>query len=215
MIKVLVVDDHDLVRSGITRLLTDDAHIDVVGQASSGEEAISIAKSIRPDVILMDIRMPGIGGLEATKKMLRYDPDVKVIAITAHSDDDPFASRILQAGAAGYITKETGVDEMVQAIKKVKVGQRYICQEIAQQLALKPFQDNKTPFDELSDREMQIATMIVNCSKVQEIADQLCVSTKTVNTYRYRIFDKLEISSDVELTLMAVKHGIIDSNAIG
>lgn len=215
MIKVFVVDDHELVRCGITRLLEDEASIQVIGEASTGEEAMTLARELRPEVVLMDVLMPGIGGIEATKKMLRYDPDIKIIAITAKSEDDMYARRMLEAGASGFITKEADVNEMVTAIKKVKVGQKYICQDVAQQLALKPFVESGSPFDGLSDREMQIATMIVNCRKVQEISEDLHVSSKTVNTYRYRIFDKLEISSDVELTLMAVRHGIIDGSAIG
>jgi DNA-binding NarL/FixJ family response regulator len=212
MIEVLVVDDHDLVRAGITRMLTDVNGIKVVGEASSGEEAIQICRDMHPNVVLMDIKMPGIGGLEATRKLYRLDPDIRVIAVTVCSDD-PFPSRLLQAGAAGYITKGADLDEMVQAIRVVKAGQRYISPEIAQKLALKPFSNepDESPFDLLSEREIQIAMMIVNCYKVQEISDKLCLSPKTVNSYRYRIFDKLQISSDVELTLLAVRHGMIDA----
>ena len=212
MIEVLVVDDHDLVRAGITRMLGDVNGIEVVGEAASGEEAIQICREIHPNVVLMDIKMPGIGGLEATRKLYRFDPDIRVIAVTVCSDD-PFPSRLLQAGAAGYITKGADLDEMVQAIRVVKAGQRYICPEIAQKLALKPFNSeaNESPFDLLSEREIQITMMIVNCYKVQEISDKLCLSPKTVNSYRYRIFDKLQIASDVELTLLAVRHGMIDA----
>lgn len=210
MIKVLVVDDHDLVRSGIARLLSDTKDMQVVGEASSGEEAVQMVRSLNPDVVLMDIRMPGIGGLEATRKVVRLDPDVKVIAVTA-CDDDPYANRLLQAGAAGYMTKGAEADEMVRAIIKVKAGQRYISPEIAQRMALRPFQEgSSSPFESLSDREMQITIMIVNCHKVQEISDKLCLSPKTVNTYRYRIFEKLDIDSDVELTHLAMKHGVVD-----
>lgn len=215
MIKVLVVDDHDLVRSGISRLLSDAPAIEVVGEAGSGEEAVSQVRTLNPEVVLMDIRMPGIGGLEATRKVVRSNPDIKVIAVTA-CDDDPYANRLLQAGAAGYMTKGAEVDEMVRAIVKVKSGQRYISPEIAQRMALRPFSEAQaSPFEALSDREMQITIMIVNCQKVQEISDKLCLSPKTVNSYRYRIFEKLTIESDVELTHLAMKHGIVDTeNAI-
>lgn len=212
LIKVLVVDDHDLVRMGIVRLLEDSERIQVIGEANSGEQAIDVAKELEPDVVLMDIRMPGIGGLEATRKLLRLNEDVKVIAVTA-CGEDPYATRLLQAGAAGYMTKGATAEEMVMAILKVKSGQRYISPEIAQRMALKPFdsQESACPFDALSDREMQIAMKIVNCEKVQDISDALFLSPKTVNTYRYRIFDKLSISSDVELTRLAIRHGIIDA----
>ncbi|MAA72050.1 MAG: two-component system response regulator UvrY [Bermanella sp.] len=215
MIRVLVVDDHDLVRMGIVSLLTDGDKIQVIAQASSGEEAIELAKLHEPDVVLMDIRMPGMGGLEATRKLLRFNEDIKVIAVTACAED-PFASRLLQAGAAGYMTKGATADEMIMAVLKVKSGQRYISPEIAQRMALKPFdtQESACPFDVLSDREMQISILIVNCIKVQEISDQLFLSPKTVNTYRYRIFEKLNITSDVELTRLAIRHGIIDTESV-
>lgn len=211
MIKVLVVDDHDLVRSGIVRLLSDANGIDVIAEANCGEDAIKLSRDLDPDVVLMDINMPGIGGLEATRKLVRSNPDIKVIAVTA-CDDGPFAARLMQAGAAGFMSKGAEVEEMVRAILKVRSGQRYISPEIAQRMALKPFQEgSESPFDALSEREMQTTLMIVGCHKVQEISDKLCVSPKTVNSYRYRIFEKLGITSDVELTILAMKHGILDT----
>ena len=212
LIRLLVVDDHDLVRTGIARMLADIDGLVVIGQAASGEEAVRQARELKPDVVLMDIKMPGIGGLEATRKLLRSQPDVRVIAVTV-CEEDPFPTRLLQAGAAGYITKGAGLDEMVQAIRLVFAGQRYISPQIAQQLALKSFQPNKSdsPFDLLSEREIQIALMIANCQKVQVISDKLCLSPKTVNTYRYRICEKLKVNSDVELVLLAARHGMVDS----
>jgi len=214
LIKVLVVDDHDLVRTGITRMLADIDGLQVVGQAESGEESLQKARELKPDVVLMDVKMPGIGGLEATRKLMRSHPDMKVVAVTV-CEEDPFPTRLLQAGAAGYMTKGAGLAEMVQAIRLVFAGQRYISPQIAQQLALKSFQPqvNNSPFDLLSEREIQIALMIVGCQKVQAISDKLCLSPKTVNTYRYRIFEKLSISSDVELALLAVRHGMVDASA--
>ncbi|TBV00082.1 response regulator transcription factor GacA [Stutzerimonas kirkiae] len=212
MIRVLVVDDHDLVRTGISRMLADIEGLQVAGQADSGEEALRKTRELKPDVVLMDVKMPGIGGLEATRKLTRSHPDLKVIAVTV-CEEDPFPTRLLQAGAAGYLSKGAALDEMVQAIRKVFAGQRYISPQIAQQLALKPFQSSVdgSPFDLLSEREMQIALMIANCQKVQAISDKLCLSPKTVNTYRYRIYEKLAISSDVELALLAVRHGMVDA----
>ncbi|WP_069083566.1 response regulator transcription factor GacA [Pseudomonas sp. TCU-HL1] len=212
MIRVLVVDDHDLVRTGITRMLADIEGLQVVGQADSGEEALKKARELKPDVVLMDVKMPGIGGLEATRKLLRSHTDIKVVAVTA-CEEDPFPTRLLQAGAAGYLTKGAALEEMIQAIRQVFAGQRFISPQIAQQLALKSFQPQASgsPFDLLSEREIQIALMIANCQKVQSISDKLCLSPKTVNTYRYRIFDKLSISSDVELALLAVRHGMVDA----
>jgi two-component system invasion response regulator UvrY len=213
LIRVLVVDDHDLVRTGITRMLADIDGLQVVGQAESGEESLIKARELKPDVVLMDVKMPGIGGLGATCKLLRSHPDIKVVVVTV-CEEDPFPTRLLQAGAAGYLTKGAGLAEMVQAIRLVFAGQRYISPQIAQQLAIKSFQPvSDSPFDALSEREIQIALMIVGCQKVQSISDKLCLSPKTVNTYRYRIFEKLSISSDVELTLLAVRHGMVDASA--
>jgi len=194
-----VVDDHDLVRTGITRMLADIDGLQVVGEGDSGESALKLARELKPDVVLMDVKMPGIGGLEATRKLLRSHPDIKVVAVTV-CEEDPFPTRLLQAGAAGYLTKGAGLDEMVQAIRLAFAGQRYISPQIAQQLALKSFQPQGSPFDALSEREIQIALMIVGCQKVQIISDKLCLSPKTVNTYRYRIFEKLSVTSDVELS---------------
>ena len=212
MIRVLVVDDHDLVRTGISRMLADVDGLQVIGQAESGETAIKTARELKPDVVLMDVKMPGIGGLEATRKLLRSYPDIKVIAVTI-CEEDPFPTRLLQAGAAGYLTKGAALEEMIQAIRMVFAGQRYISPQIAQHLALKAFQpqNNGSPFDLLSEREIQIALMIANCQKVQTISDKLCLSPKTVNTYRYRIYEKLSITSDVELALLAVRHGMVDT----
>jgi DNA-binding NarL/FixJ family response regulator len=193
-------------------MLADVDGVHVVGQAESGEEAIKKARELKPDVVLMDVKMPGIGGLEATRRLLRSQEDIKVIAVTI-CEEDPFPTRLLQAGAAGYLTKGAALDEMIQAIRMVFAGQRYISPQIAQQLALKSFQPkvNGSPFDLLSEREIQIALMIANCQKVQTISDKLCLSPKTVNTYRYRIYEKLAITSDVELALLAVRHGMVDT----
>lgn len=193
-------------------MLADVDGVHVVGQAESGEEAIKKARELKPDVVLMDVKMPGIGGLEATRRLLRNQEDIKVIAVTI-CEEDPFPTRLLQAGAAGYLTKGAALEEMIRAIRMVFAGQRYISPQIAQQLALKSFQPkvNSSPFDLLSEREIQIALMIANCQKVQTISDKLCLSPKTVNTYRYRIYEKLAITSDVELALLAVRHGMVDT----
>lgn len=215
VIRVLVVDDHDLVRSGIIRLLSDVETISIVGEAATGEEAISLCRGDTVDVVLMDLRMPGIGGLEATRKIVRQNPLVKVIAVTV-CDEDPIPSRLFQAGVSAFLTKGASLDEMLQAIRTAHLGQRYISPQIAQKMALKPFSasGNTNPFIDLSERELQICIMVVNCEKVQDISEQLHLSPKTVNSYRYRIFDKLQISSDVELTRLAIRHGMIDIGAI-
>ena len=214
MIKVLIVDDHELIRTGISRLLADFDNIKVLGEAESGEAAVSKARELRPNVVLMDANMPGIGGLEATRRLIRFDPDIKVIAVTVHNEE-PYPTKFMQAGAAGYVTKGADIKEMVIAIRQVNSGKRYITPDIAQQMALKALNpDDKSPFDILSEREMQVMLMITQGQKVQDISDQLFLSPKTVNSYRYRLFEKLNIENDVELTHLAIRHGVIISEKI-
>jgi two-component system invasion response regulator UvrY len=210
LIKVLLVDDHELVRMGIKRLLQDVPAIKVVGEVSSGEEAVLLAKELIPDVVIMDVNMPGIGGLEATRKMVRHNPDIKILALSIH-EDEPYPSRLLQAGASGYMTKGCDPEEMIRAVRTIHSGQRYISPAIAQQIAIKRFtKGEESPLDILSERELQIMLMITQGQKVHDISKKLCLSPKTVNSYRYRIFEKLGINSDVELTLMAMRLGMLE-----
>lgn len=215
MINVLLVDDLDLVRTGIRKMLDEAQGIKVVGEAKSGEEAVKLTRQLKPQVVLMDVKMPGIGGFEATRKLIRIDPDIKVLILTV-CDNDLYPARLLQVGAAGYLTKGVSMDEMVQAIKAVHAGQRYISPEIASRLAFKHVSDKEgSPFESLSERELQVMLMITKGMKVQEIADRLCLSPKTVNSYRYRIFEKMAIKNDVELTLLAIRHGLVESEETG
>jgi two-component system, NarL family, invasion response regulator UvrY len=212
LIDVLLVDDHDLVRAGIKRIIDDVAGIKVIAEAKSGEEAIRLARQLKPSVVLMDVKMPGIGGFEATRKLLRLDPDVKVLIVTICTND-VYPSKLLQVGAAGYLTKGSSMNEMIQAIRAVYVGQRYISPEIASRLAFKHVSDQEdTPFDQLSERELQVMLMITRGTRVQAIAEQLHLSSKTVNSYRYRIFEKLNVRNDVELTLLAIRYGLKDED---
>ncbi len=214
MINILLVDDHELVRTGIRRILEDERGIKVVGDAENGEDAVQLCRKIEPHVVLMDMNMPGIGGIEATKKILRYCPDTKVIFLTVHTEN-PIPAKVMQIGASGYLTKGAGSSEMIKAIRQVHSGQRYLAPEIAQQMALgqlNGIEDN--PFDSLSERELQIMLMITRGEKVQEISNQLNLSSKTVNSYRYRMFEKLKISGDVELTHLAIRHGMLDAKQL-
>lgn len=213
MINVILVDDHDVVRSGVKKILNEVSGIKVVGEARSGEEAVQLTRKLHPHVIVMDVKMPGIGGFEATRKLLRQDPDLKILVLTA-SNNDVYPAQLLKIGASGYITKGSNADEMVQAIRAVHAGQRYISPEIASRLAFRHVTDKQqSPFDLLSDRELQVMLKITKGVKAQDIADELDLSPKTVNSYRYRIFEKLGIGSDVELTLLAIRHGLVDSDS--
>lgn len=211
MIRVLLVDDHRLFRIGICKMLSEASNIDIVAEAESGEEAVSACLEHQPNVVLMDISMPGIGGLEATRRITRRDGAPRVVMLSAH-EDNPFPVQALKAGASGYLTKGVGAEELVTAIRKAFVGKRYLSADIAQQLAVTAFDGEADgPFEQLSSREMQIMLMVVNCHRVTDISSNLHLSPKTVNSYRYRIFEKLNVRSDVELALLAVRYGVVGS----
>ena len=177
MINVLLVDDHELVRTGIRRILDDVRGFKVVGEAKDGEAAVQFCRQHTPNIVLMDMNMPGMGGLEATKKICRYCPDVKIIVLTVNCED-PFPSKVMQIGAHGFLTKGAGSDEMVRAIRSVHAGQRYIAPEIAQQIALAQVtgRTDENPFQSLSERELQIMLMITKGEKAQDIACLLYTS---------------------------------------
>lgn len=209
MIRVLLADDHDLVRTGMRRLLDDVSGIEVVGEATTGEEAVALCRELVPQVVLMDINMPGMGGLEATKKVLNYNDAIKVIVVTMN-EDEILAQTLLKAGAAGYLTKGCLINEIVHAIREVIAHRRYITPQIATQLALAGTRPDKeqSPFHDLSERELQVMLMTLDGRKTNEISDSLCLSPKTISTYRHRLFTKLGIQSDVELARLAIKHGL-------
>jgi two-component system, NarL family, invasion response regulator UvrY len=209
MIRVLLVDDHRLFRAGLRRMLQEINGIQIIGEAEDGEGAVRMAREERPSVILMDLIMPGIGGLEATRRILRLELDIRVVVLSA-CDQQPFPMQALKSGASGYLTKGANAEELGTAIKRAFVGKRYLSADIAQDLAVSSFEDDAAaPFEQLSNREMQIMMMVVNCHRVNDISSSLHLSPKTVNSYRYRIFEKLNVRSDVELALLAVRHGML------
>ena len=208
-IRVMIVDDHDLIRYGLRRLLEDQSEIEVVEEADSGEKALEKVRLTKPDVVLMDINMPGIGGFEATSRMSKTHPESKIIALTVHVVG-PLPKRILEAGAAGYLTKGCPVQEMVEAIQKVHSGKRYIAPSIAQQLALSMLPGDESIIDVLSQRELQVLIMISRGMSTNTISEKLNLSPKTVSTYRKRLHDKLDVSNDVEMMHLAIKHGILE-----
>ncbi|MCP4187310.1 MAG: response regulator [Gammaproteobacteria bacterium] len=210
MISVLLTDDHALVRSGIRRLLEDSKQVQIVGEAECGEESLQMAQELKPDVILMDVNMPGIGGVETCRRMLQRDPQKKIIVLTVHSEQT-FPKRMLEIGARGYLTKECGVEEMLEAINQVHNGKSYIATSIAQQLALSLLPGNEdNPIDRLSRREFQVMLMISNGLSNIEISDKLCLSPKTISTYRLRLLEKLGANSEVDLIKIAVEQGMVE-----
>jgi len=210
MINVLLTDDHALVRSGIRRLLEDSGQVRIVGEAESGEEGVKLAQELAPDVILMDVNMPGIGGVEACRRILQRNPQQKIIVLTIHNEQT-FPKRMLEIGARGYLTKECGVDEMLSAIARVYKGGAYIAPSIAQQLALALLPGNeRSPIDRLSRREFQVMLMISHGLSNAEISDKLCLSPKTVSTYRLRLLEKLGAQNEVDLIKIAVEQGMVE-----
>ena len=211
MIKILIVDDHNLFRAGVRSILDGQEDMVVVGEYSNGEDAVAAVRRDPPDLVLMDVNMPGIGGVEATRRIRKDAPQVKVIAVTVLSED-PFPNQLLDAGALGYISKGAGSEEMIDAIRAVMRDQHYISIDVARKLTLASFRSagDASPLASLSAREMQIMLMITRGQANQAISDALFLSPKTVSTYRHRLYEKLGVSNDVELTHLAMRHGLID-----
>ena len=212
-IRVLIVDDHELVRYGFKSLLGAQDGISVVDTLSCGEDAINWCRdnSANTDVILMDVNMPGIGGIGATQRISKSWPDIGIIIVTVH-DAGPLPKQLLNGGARGYLTKGNCVDEMIAAIKDVHKGKHYIAKDIALQLALSVLPGETNPIDTLSTRETQVLMMIAQGTKTQKISEILNLSPKTISTYRMRLYEKLDVSSDIEMLHMAMKHGVLDEN---
>lgn len=213
-IRVALVDDHKLVRLGIARLLEDVSDIEVCKQLSSGEQALEYIADTVPshlDILILDARMPGLGGIETTRSLLEIRPDLKIIAMSSVASG-VIPSQMLRAGAQGFVTKRIDFEDFCKAIRVVHEGEHYVSAEVATKLAVDPFNRKQSMFDKLSRREMQIAQMLTDGKKVSQISGFLELSPKTVYSYRYRIFEKLGIRSDVELTILAVRHGLTDDN---
>lgn len=216
MIKVLLVDDHDIVRTGIKMVIEKMSGIEIIGESQDGYQALEQVEKLKPDVVLMDVNMPRMSGLEATRKITELDPYVRIIILTIHAEN-PYPRQMLDAGANGYLTKGCAAQELEEAIKKVYGGQKYIGSDIAQQMALSMLPGGKkdSPFDILTGREMEVMMLLVRGKKAKEIGKILGLNDKTVATYKYRILEKLELQNEVKLTHMAIRHGILDANEIG
>lgn len=209
MIRLLVVDDHELVRLGMRHILDDYPSIKIVGEAGDGETALRLNREVKPDVVLLDISLPGLSGFEVTTRLKQMNAGLGIVILTVH-EAAPYPGKLLNAGAAGYLTKGCPVTELIQAIRTVARGGRHIGSGVAQQMALNLLQgDGTSPFDELSAREMEVLLMLVDGRRMTDIADIMHLSPKTVATYKYRIFEKLETRSDVDMTRMAVRYGVV------
>ncbi|MFK5984664.1 MAG: response regulator [Pseudomonadota bacterium] len=209
MIKLLLVDDDLLIREAIKGLLIIHQEFDVLGSLSSGEEALSFLENNPIDIILLDLNMPGLGGFESTKKIHHKYPKVKIIIITVNKSES-LPRHLLKAGASAYLTKGCEVEELMLAIKRVYAGKNYISRELSQQIAINILQYDKSPFELLGAREMQVIIMILQGMKSLEIAEQLNLSPKTISTHKSRAMEKLNIETDIELVHLAIQYNIID-----
>ena len=211
MIRILLVDDHAVVRMGFRLLLQSSADITVVAEADSGEAACKLYGELAPDVVVMDLAMPGMGGLEALRRIRARQPQAKVLALSAH-DDVMHARRTLQEGALGFLSKRSAPETLLEAVCTVGAGRRYIEPALAQKLALAEFEGgNRSPVDKLSEREFEVFVRLAAGATVLRIAQDLNLSASTVGTHLYNIKQKLDVVNQSELTLIAIRHGLIEA----
>jgi two-component system invasion response regulator UvrY len=207
-IGVMLVDDHAVVRMGFRLLIDSAADMCVVGEAQSGEEAIRRLEEAAPEVVVMDISMPGIGGLEAVRRIHARDPGVRILVLSAH-EDTMHARRLLKAGAAGYLTKRAAAEALIRAIREVAAGTTFLEPQIAQELALRQVSDAREPLDTLSETEFKVFLALARGQSVQHIAGVMSVSPRTVGTHLYNIKHKLAASNSAELALIAMRAGLL------
>ena len=210
MIRVVMVDDHALVRAGLRMILEKQPDIEVVGEADDGEPGLQLIRKLKPDLALVDLHMPNVSGIEVTERVRRGKLATRIVILTMASDA-PFPRRLLEAGASGYLTKGCPTDELVKAIRQVADGRRYLGADVAQQLALgNAFGNGMSPFGGLSTRELEVAMMLAQGMAAKQIGVHLKLSEKTVATYKYRLFDKLGVDNPVALAHLAHTHGLLD-----
>lgn len=210
MIKILLVEDHRLVRAAVRRLLEDERGLQVVAEAADGKEALELYAKHSPDVVLMDVTMPGMDGIEATKRLTKKQKNpAKVIVFTMHADEH-YAARLLRMGASGYVVKDAAPEELVQAIRSVHAGQRFVSSTLRDALALRVVDGlGEEPVDVLTDREFQVLGRLAAGANNREIAQELNVSVKTIDAHRLNLLSKLGIRNNAELTRFAMQQGIL------
>jgi two-component system invasion response regulator UvrY len=208
-INVMLVDDHAVVRMGFKMLLELDVDIKVVAEAESGEQSIQRYMEFKPTVVVMDITMPGIGGLEAIERILAKDSSAKILVLSAH-EDSVHPKRVLNAGAMGYLTKRSAAEEMIKAIRMVASGKKYLEASVAQQMAIQQLSGDQNPVDVLSPREFEVFMALAKGKTTNEIAETLFLSPRTVGTHLYNIKQKLNANNSAEIALIAMRSGLID-----
>lgn len=207
---VMLVDDHAVVRMGFKMLLESDADITVIAEAESGEQAIQRYMEHKPNVVVMDITMPGIGGLEAIERILAKDSTAKILVLSAH-EDSVHPKRVLNAGAMGYLTKRSAAEELIKAIRTVATGKKYLEASVAQQMAIQQLSGDQNPVDVLSPREFEVFMALAKGKTTNEIAETLFLSPRTVGTHLYNIKQKLNANNSAEIALIAMRSGLLDA----
>jgi two-component system invasion response regulator UvrY len=210
VINVMLVDDHAVVRMGFKMLLETDADIKVVCEAESGEQAIQRYMEFKPHVVVMDITMPGIGGLEAIERILAKESAAKILVLSAH-EDSVHPKRVLNAGAMGYLTKRSAAEEMIKAIRVVASGKKYLEAGVAQQMAIQQLSGDQNPVDVLSPREFEVFMALAKGKTTNEIAETLFLSPRTVGTHLYNIKQKLNANNSAEIALIAMRSGLLEA----
>jgi len=209
MIRILLVDDHGIVRRGLIQIVSGESDMTVVGEAQNAQDMLTFLRNQPCDVVVTDISMPGGTGLEALKELKREYPKLPVLVLSMHPEDQ-YGVRALKLGASGYMTKESAPEELVQAIRKVVTGGRYVSPSLAEQLVFEVTIDNGRPPDEvLSEREHQVLCLLASGKSVTQIADELTLSVKTISTYRMRILEKMGMKNNAELMHYAIRNGLV------
>jgi two-component system, NarL family, invasion response regulator UvrY len=209
----MLVDDHAVVRMGFKLLLQACDDIDVVAEADSGEAACQMVDAALPDVVVMDIAMAGMGGIEAIKRLLAKNPRLRILALSAH-EDTSHPKRALQAGALGYLSKRSAPEVLIDAIRAIAKGQRYLDAQIAQRMAVQDISGDKGPMEKLSAREFEVFVQLARGQSVAQISEALKLSSSTVGTHLYNVKQKLGLANQAEMTLLAVRHGLIDATGL-
>ena len=210
LINVMLVDDHAVVRMGFKMLLESDADIKVIAEAENGEQAIQRFVEFKPHVVVMDITMPGIGGLEAIERILAKDSSAKILVLSAH-EDSVHPKRVLNAGAMGYLTKRSAAEEMIKAIRIVATGKKYLEASVAQQMAIQQLSGDQNPVDVLSPREFEVFMALAKGKTTNEIAETLFLRPRTVGTHLYNIKQKLNANNSAEIALIAMRSGLLEA----
>jgi DNA-binding NarL/FixJ family response regulator len=210
MIKILIADDHTIFREGLKHILTDYSDLIVTDEARNGQEVLEKVWNNEYDMVLLDISMPGMNGLEVLKRLKKEKPKLSVLVLSMHPEEQ-YAVRALKSGASGYLTKESATDELITAIRKISQGRKYITSSLAERLAFGLETDaEKPPHETLSDREYQVLLMIASGKTITQIARELFLSVKTVSSHRSHILEKMEMKTNAELTHYVIKHNLLD-----